>query len=131
MKDWGVGHWTVPLSTDFKFVGTSDSVEFTDGRRGLHVDTIDIQGRDRPSPTAAELHKSLGQPSPSKGRIKDFELNGPDHFGRAELIQERIDVFHLGTSREADGSVLTCTFTFSAETDLAWALSVWRAIRHN
>jgi hypothetical protein len=130
LKEWGVGNWTVPLSLEFKRVGTSDSIEFSDGRRALHVDTMDIQGRDRPSPTAAELHKSLEKPFRSKGGTKDFEMSGPENFGRAELIRERSDMFHLGTSREADGSVLTCTFTFPAETDLDWALSVWRAISH-
>ena len=130
MKDWGVGNWAVPLSEDYKLVGTADSVEFTDGSRVLHVDTMDIQGRDRPSPTASELHKSMGKPTSHEGELRKFEMSGPEKFGRAELIQERSGLFHLGTSREADGSVLTCTFSFPAESDLEWALSVWGAIRH-
>ena len=131
MKDWGVGNWTVPLSEEFRLVGTPDSIEFTDGRRMLHVDTMDISGRDRPSPTAAELHKSLGKAAPHTGEPTEFEMSGPEKFGRAELIRERSDLFHLGTSRESDGSVLTCTFSFPVESDLEWALAVWRAIRHN
>jgi len=129
LKDWGVGNWTVPLSKDFNLVGTPESVEFTDGTRVLHISTADIRGRDRPSPTAAELHKSVGKGAAGEGELTEFEMSGPA-YGRAQLIRERSGLFHLGTSREAEGSVLTCTFTFPAESDLEWALSVWRAIRH-
>jgi len=73
----------------------------------------------------------MGKPAPHEGELTKFEMSGPEKFGRAELVRERSGLFHLGTSREADGSVLTCTFSFRADSDLEWALSVWRAIRHS
>jgi hypothetical protein len=119
----------VPAPQEFEHVERDDIVQFSDpnGSRAMSVNTVDIHGKNgRHDPSAKELHANFG-----KRERHDHELSGPEAFGYASLKRGDKGLVHIDTSRESDGSVLTCTFTFGAEdqdgTD--WALGIWRQIR--
>ena len=117
--------WILDLPEVFELIKNEDSLQATDGVRTIYFSALALSqpGTKKPVP-ANELHDRA---RPKSGKV--FELSDGPCLGYAQLVSENPRTFHLKSTREAAGTILTCVITYTDPADLDWALSVWKSVR--
>jgi hypothetical protein len=117
-------NWSIIIEADFGRLNNGDSWQAYKAEQIVYVSTMTIKDKNNNNVPAETIRDITAKPSSGQ---KQFLCEDKKRLGAAELKQDKKG-YQLNGFMCTNGSLAICMINFNDESNLEWALEVWKSL---
>ena len=117
-------NWSIIIEADFERINNGDSWQACKEEQIVYVSTMTIKDKNNNDVLAETIRDTTAKPSNGQ---KQFSYEDKKRLGAADLKQDKKG-WQLNGFMCTNGSLAICVINFNDESNLEWALEVWKSL---
>jgi hypothetical protein len=124
VKIYLTNNWSIIIEADFEQINNGDSWQAYKAERIVYVSTMTIKDKDNNDVLADTIREETAKPPTGQ---KQFSFEDKNRLGVAELKRDKKG-WQLDSFMCTNGNLAACVINFYDESNLEWALEVWKSL---